>query len=229
MAHKKGGGSSKNGRDSQSKRLGVKRFGGQTVKAGEIIVRQRGTRFHPGVCAGLGKDFTGWKSFYLFFTKIGPQGCAPGLLQAVQAPGGVGRAGAGQAHRPDAADRLHIADVQPVGRRPVAKHRLHRRPRQQKADVLGHGVPDGGVGRPLDGAAGQHVPEGQPVVQDHLPLGRHILPGGQGLAGQPGQQRPEAVVGVAVIKAHVPAFGAGPAAQDQSPAAGPVDRCKAHS
>ncbi len=58
MAHKKGGGSSKNGRDSQSKRLGVKRFGGQTVKAGEIIVRQRGTRFHPGICAGLGKDFT---------------------------------------------------------------------------------------------------------------------------------------------------------------------------
>lgn len=58
MAHKKGGGSSKNGRDSQSKRLGVKRFGGQTVKAGEIIVRQRGTQFHPGVCTGLGKDFT---------------------------------------------------------------------------------------------------------------------------------------------------------------------------
>lgn len=58
MAHKKGGGSSKNGRDSESKRLGVKRFGGQFVKAGEIIVRQRGTRFHPGKNVGLGKDHT---------------------------------------------------------------------------------------------------------------------------------------------------------------------------
>lgn len=58
MAHKKGGGSSKNGRDSKSKRLGVKRFGGQLVKAGEIIVRQRGTKFHPGNNVGLGKDFT---------------------------------------------------------------------------------------------------------------------------------------------------------------------------
>ncbi|MEM5948906.1 50S ribosomal protein L27 [Spirochaetia bacterium 38H-sp] len=58
MAHKKGGGSSKNGRDSKSKRLGVKRFGGQMVKAGEIIVRQRGTKFHPGNNVGLGKDFT---------------------------------------------------------------------------------------------------------------------------------------------------------------------------
>jgi large subunit ribosomal protein L27 len=58
MAHKKGGGSTKNGRDSESKRLGVKRFGGQLVKAGEIIVRQRGTKFHPGENVGLGKDFT---------------------------------------------------------------------------------------------------------------------------------------------------------------------------
>ncbi|ADN01974.1 50S ribosomal protein L27 [Spirochaeta thermophila] len=58
MAHKKGGGSSKNGRDSQSKRLGVKRFGGQIVKPGEIIVRQRGTKFHPGLNVGLGKDYT---------------------------------------------------------------------------------------------------------------------------------------------------------------------------
>lgn len=48
MAHKKGGGSSKNGRDSNSQRLGVKRFGGQTVKAGEILIRQRGTKIHPG-------------------------------------------------------------------------------------------------------------------------------------------------------------------------------------
>ena len=56
MAHKKGGGSSKNGRDSKSKRLGVKRFGGQLVKAGEIIVRQRGTKFHPGKNVGVGRD-----------------------------------------------------------------------------------------------------------------------------------------------------------------------------
>ena len=56
MAHKKAGGSSRNGRDSESKRLGVKRFGGQQVLAGNILVRQRGTRFHPGVNVGCGKD-----------------------------------------------------------------------------------------------------------------------------------------------------------------------------
>ena len=58
MAHKKGGGSSKNGRDSESKRLGVKRFGGQEVNAGEILVRQRGTKFHPGKNVGVGRDHT---------------------------------------------------------------------------------------------------------------------------------------------------------------------------
>ena len=58
MAHKKAGGSTKNGRDSNPKMLGVKRYGGQLVKAGEILVRQRGTRFHPGVNVGLGKDHT---------------------------------------------------------------------------------------------------------------------------------------------------------------------------
>jgi len=58
MAHKKGGGSSKNGRDSAAQRLGVKRFGGQTVSAGSIIVRQRGTRFHPGANVGRGRDDT---------------------------------------------------------------------------------------------------------------------------------------------------------------------------
>ena len=58
MAHKKAGGSSKNGRESHSKRLGVKRYGGQVVKAGNIIVRQRGTQFHPGVNVGLGVDHT---------------------------------------------------------------------------------------------------------------------------------------------------------------------------
>ena len=58
MAHKKAGGSTRNGRDSNPKMLGVKRFGGQIVKSGEIIVRQRGTKFHPGRNVGLGRDFT---------------------------------------------------------------------------------------------------------------------------------------------------------------------------
>ena len=58
MAHKKAGGSSRNGRDSQPKRLGVKRFGGQLVLAGNILVRQRGTRVHPGDNVGMGKDHT---------------------------------------------------------------------------------------------------------------------------------------------------------------------------
>ena len=58
FAHKKGGGSTKNGRDSQSKRLGVKAYGGENVTAGSIIVRQRGTRIYPGVNVGMGKDYT---------------------------------------------------------------------------------------------------------------------------------------------------------------------------
>lgn len=58
MAHKKAGGSSRNGRDSQSKRLGVKKFGGQAAIAGNILVRQRGTRVYPGVNVGIGKDHT---------------------------------------------------------------------------------------------------------------------------------------------------------------------------
>ena len=58
MAHKKGGGRTKNGRDSQSKRLGVKRFDGNVVNAGTIIVRQRGTRIHPGNNVGVGRDYT---------------------------------------------------------------------------------------------------------------------------------------------------------------------------
>jgi len=65
MAHKKAGGSTRNGRDSVSKRLGVKRFGGQVVKAGNILVRQRGTKFHPGINVGCGKDHT------LFATEDG--------------------------------------------------------------------------------------------------------------------------------------------------------------
>ena len=58
MAQKKGGGSTRNGRDSQPKMLGVKKFGGEIINAGSIIVRQRGTRFHPGVNVGIGKDHT---------------------------------------------------------------------------------------------------------------------------------------------------------------------------
>ena len=65
MAHKKAGSSTRNGRDSESKRLGVKRFGGQAVNAGTIIVRQRGTQFHPGENVGCGKDYT------LFATATG--------------------------------------------------------------------------------------------------------------------------------------------------------------
>jgi large subunit ribosomal protein L27 len=58
MAHKKAGGSTRNGRDSESKRLGVKRFGGEEVLAGNILVRQRGTEFHPGTNVGMGRDHT---------------------------------------------------------------------------------------------------------------------------------------------------------------------------
>ncbi len=65
MAHKKAGGSSRNGRDSHSKRLGVKRYGGESVVAGNIVVRQRGTQFHAGENVGMGKDHT------LFATKDG--------------------------------------------------------------------------------------------------------------------------------------------------------------
>ena len=65
MAHKKAGGSSKNGRDSQSKRLGIKRYGGEEVVPGNILVRQRGTQFHPGANVGMGRDHT------LFATAAG--------------------------------------------------------------------------------------------------------------------------------------------------------------
>ena len=65
MAHKKAGGSSRNGRDSESKRLGVKKFGGEAVIPGNIIIRQRGTKWHPGVNVGMGKDHT------LFATETG--------------------------------------------------------------------------------------------------------------------------------------------------------------
>lgn len=72
MAHKKGGGSSRNGRDSKSKRLGVKRFGGEYVIPGNIIVRQRGTRFYPGENTGIGKDHTIFATAtgYVHFVKL---------------------------------------------------------------------------------------------------------------------------------------------------------------
>lgn len=75
MAHKKAGGSSRNGRDSESKRLGVKRFGGQLVHPGYILVRQRGTRFHPGTNVGCGRDHTLFAKAegYVTFETKGPK------------------------------------------------------------------------------------------------------------------------------------------------------------
>ena len=75
MAHKKAGGSSRNGRDSQAKRLGVKRFGGELVNAGSIIVRQRGTQVHPGENVGMGKDHTLFAKVdgYVKFAIKGPR------------------------------------------------------------------------------------------------------------------------------------------------------------
>ena len=75
MAHKKAGGSSKNGRDSESKRLGVKLFGGQAARAGNIIVRQRGTQFHPGLNVGCGRDHTLFATAdgFVKFERKGPK------------------------------------------------------------------------------------------------------------------------------------------------------------
>jgi large subunit ribosomal protein L27 len=75
MAHKKAAGSSRNGRDSESKRLGIKRYGGQSVKAGEILVRQRGTQFHPGSNVGIGRDHTlfALRAGKVVFKPKGPQ------------------------------------------------------------------------------------------------------------------------------------------------------------
>ncbi len=75
MAHKKAGGSTRNGRDSQSKRLGVKKFGGESVVAGNIIVRQRGTKMHPGLNVGCGTDHTLFAKAdgHVLFQKKGPK------------------------------------------------------------------------------------------------------------------------------------------------------------
>lgn len=73
MAHKKAGGSTRNGRDSRGKRLGIKRFAGETVSAGSILVRQRGSKFHPGLHVGCGRDYTLFarKTGKVFFKKRG--------------------------------------------------------------------------------------------------------------------------------------------------------------
>ena len=75
MAHKKAGGSSRNGRDSQAKRLGTKVYGGEAIRAGGIIVRQRGTQIHPGINVGMGKDFTlfALADGHVKFTTKGPK------------------------------------------------------------------------------------------------------------------------------------------------------------
>jgi len=75
MAHKKAGGSTRNGRDSESKRLGIKRFGGENVLAGNILVRQRGTKFHPGINVGCGHDHTLFAKANgtVLFEKKGPK------------------------------------------------------------------------------------------------------------------------------------------------------------
>jgi large subunit ribosomal protein L27 len=73
MAHKKGGGSSRNGRDSGGQRLGVKKFGGEAVQPGNIIVRQHGTKFHPGINVGMGRDYTIFATIdgFVKFEQIG--------------------------------------------------------------------------------------------------------------------------------------------------------------
>lgn len=84
MAHKKGGGSSRNGRDSNAQRLGVKRFGGQVVLAGNILVRQRGTKFHPGINVGIGSDDTlfALKNGTVKFERVGKTKQRVDIVQA---------------------------------------------------------------------------------------------------------------------------------------------------
>ena len=87
MAHKKAGGSSRNGRDSESKRLGLKAFGGELVNAGSIIVRQRGTTFHPGQNVGIGKDHTlfAMKTGTVKYSKHGPKNKSTVAIEPKQA------------------------------------------------------------------------------------------------------------------------------------------------
>ena len=87
MAHKKAGGSSRNGRDSESKRLGLKAFGGELVNAGSILVRQRGTKFHPGQNVGIGKDHTlfAMATGQVKYSKHGPKGKSTVAVEPSQA------------------------------------------------------------------------------------------------------------------------------------------------
>ena len=87
MAHKKAGGSSRNGRDSESKRLGLKAFGGEHVNAGSILVRQRGTRFHPGINVGIGKDHPLFATAtgQVKYSKHGPKGKSTVTVEPSQA------------------------------------------------------------------------------------------------------------------------------------------------
>ena len=86
MAHKKAGGSSRNGRDSESKRLGLKAFGGELVNAGSILVRQRGTRFHPGMNVGIGKDHTLFAKVtgHVKYSQNGPAGKSTVTIEPAQ-------------------------------------------------------------------------------------------------------------------------------------------------
>ncbi len=88
MAHKKGVGSSRNGRDSVGKRLGVKRFGGQFVKAGNILVRQRGTTIHPGLNVGLGRDYTlfALTDGFVKFERLGKDRKKVSIVPPAEAP-----------------------------------------------------------------------------------------------------------------------------------------------
>jgi large subunit ribosomal protein L27 len=86
MAHKKAGGSSRNGRDSQAKRLGLKAFGGELVNAGSILVRQRGTQFHPGMNVGIGKDHTLFAKAtgHVKYSQHGPKAKSTVSIEPVQ-------------------------------------------------------------------------------------------------------------------------------------------------
>ena len=86
MAHKKAGGSSRNGRDSQAKRLGLKAFGGELVNAGSILVRQRGTQFHPGTNVGIGKDHTLFAKAtgHVKYSQHGPKNKSTVSIEPVQ-------------------------------------------------------------------------------------------------------------------------------------------------
>jgi large subunit ribosomal protein L27 len=88
MAHKKAGGSSRNGRDSESKRLGLKAYGGEQVNAGSILVRQRGTTFHPGANVGIGKDHTlfATKTGQVKYSKHGPKNKSTVSIEAASEP-----------------------------------------------------------------------------------------------------------------------------------------------